>query len=282
MSTRGRILIVDDDAPFVKSTAGLLSSHGYEVIAAPDGVAGLAKIQHDHPDLTVLNVAIALATPGFETGRKTPAAPALRRMPVLLVRGARMGAAPARLEPDKTWLPVHRVIEKPVDPGAFTAAIAELLRTRDGFDLKAGSAKTVREILAGKTASLHTIAPDATVFEAIQMMDKHCVGALLVTRGAKLVGIISERDYARKIILEGRTSKSTLVRDIMTAKVIYVTPDQTMEECMALMTHKRIRHLPVLEDAKLLGVISIGDLVRATIAEKNFLIEQLGKYISGS
>lgn len=283
MSTRGRILIVDDDAAFVKSTVDLLSAQGYETLVATDGVSGLAKVRVDRPDLTILDVGIATATAGFEAKLKTPALAELRRTAVLLVRGkGKPSAAEARLEPDKTWLPVNRVLQKPVEPAGFVAAVAELLRTRARFDLKAGSGKTVQDILSEKAAVLHGISPDATVFEAIQMMDKCCVGALMVMQGTELVGIISERDYARKVILEGRSSKSAKVREIMTSKVIYVTPGQTLEECMALMTHKRIRHLPVLKDGKLVGIVSIGDLVRATIAEKNFLIEQLGKYIAGT
>jgi CBS domain-containing protein/CheY-like chemotaxis protein len=282
MSTRGKILIVDDDADFVKSTGDLLAAHGYEVVAAPDGAAGLAKARQERPDLMVLDVMMATQTEGFEVARKIPEAAELRKMPVLLVTGIRNAMKLGyRLEPDETWLPVNRIMEKPIEPGAFIAAIGELLRKRDRLDMKAGGGKTVREILASKEPVLHTVTPDATVFEAIQQMDKHCVGALLVVRGAELAGIISERDYARKVILEGRSSKSTLVREIMSAKVVYVTPAQSMEECMALMTHKRIRHLPVLDNGKLVGMVSIGDLVRATIAEKNFLIEQMGKYITG-
>jgi len=283
MSARGKILIVDDDADFVKSTSDLLSAHGYDVISAPDGAAGLELARRERPDLMVLDVMMATQTEGFEIARKIPEAAELRKMPVLLVTGIRNAMKLGyRLEPDETWLPVNRILEKPIEPGAFIAAIGELLRKRDRLDLKIGGTRTVREILAAKEPTLFTISPDATVFEAVQQMSNRCVGALLVVRGGELVGILSERDYARKVILEGRSSKSTLVREIMTPKVVYVTPDQTMEACMALMTHKRIRHLPVLDGGKLVGLISIGDLVRATIAEKNFIIEQLEKYIAGS
>jgi len=107
------------------------------------------------------------------------------------------------------------------------------------------------------------------------------IGALLVMEGEKLVGVFSERDYARKVILHGKTSKETLVREIMTARVIYVRIDQTIEECMALMTEKRVRHLPVFDGQIVVGVISIGDVVKAIIAEQEFVIEQLGNYIMG-
>jgi len=141
--------------------------------------------------------------------------------------------------------------------------------------------KTIREILKEKNSTIWCIKPTDSVFAAIQIMDEHQIGALLVQEGDKLVGIISERDYARKVILKGKSSKNTQVQEIMTRQVIYVSPSQTMEECMALMTEKRIRHLPVLEEGKLMGIISIGDAVKAAITEKEFLIDQLTKYISG-
>ena len=147
--------------------------------------------------------------------------------------------------------------------------------------LDSGASQTVKELLAAKKPGVQTIRPDATVFEALQMMDQFRVGALPVVKDGQLVGICSERDYARKVALEGRTSKSTPVEDIMTRNVIYVGLNQTADECMALMTYKRIRHLPVLDGGKLVGIISIGDVVRASIAQKDFLIEQLEKFISG-
>jgi IMP dehydrogenase len=122
---------------------------------------------------------------------------------------------------------------------------------------------------------------EATVFDALQLMAEKEVGALVVVDGPKPVGIISERDYARKIILLGRTSPTTLVREIMTSHIVYTHPDQPIEECMAIITDKRIRHLPVMEEGKLVGIISIGDLVKTIIAEQKFTIEQLERYITG-
>jgi CBS domain-containing protein len=122
---------------------------------------------------------------------------------------------------------------------------------------------------------------EATVFDALQLMAEKEVGALVVVDGPKPVGIISERDYARKVILLGRTSPTTLVREIMTSHIVYTHPDQPIEECMAIITDKRIRHLPVMEEGKLIGIISIGDLVKTIIAEQKFTIEQLERYISG-
>ena len=138
----------------------------------------------------------------------------------------------------------------------------------------------VKELLAAKMREPLTLGPDETVFDAIKMMAEQNVGALFVLEGEELIGVISERDYARRVILKGRASKQTPVRDIMTAKVVYVDPGQTLEECMALMTARRIRHLPVVAGGELVGVVSIGDVVKAVIAEKEFEIEQLTKYIS--
>ncbi len=141
--------------------------------------------------------------------------------------------------------------------------------------------KTVRSLLQAKGHAVWSITPDASVYEALNLMADKNVGALLVLEGGELAGIISERDYARKVALRGRTSHDTSVRDIMTADVISVRPDQTVEECMALMTDKRIRHLPVVADGKLIGVISIGDVVKSIITEQGFMIEQLTSYIVG-
>lgn len=142
--------------------------------------------------------------------------------------------------------------------------------------------KTLRQILAGKSGQLVTVSPDDQVFHALQLMADANVGALLVLDGEQLVDIFSERDYARKVILFGKASKDTLVREIMSDKVLYVTPDRTVDECMAIMTEKHFRHLPVLDDkGKVLGVISIGDVVKETICAQQFIIQQMEKYITG-
>ena len=140
----------------------------------------------------------------------------------------------------------------------------------------------VAEILKAKPEGLvHSIAPTATVLQALQSVADLRVGALLVMQDNAIVGILTERDYARKIALMGRTSVSTLVSDVMTQDVMYVQPTQTSEECMALMTENRLRHLPVVEDGAVLGMISIGDLVKDIISEQKFIIEQMKHYISG-
>lgn len=141
--------------------------------------------------------------------------------------------------------------------------------------------KTLKQLLAGRNRPLAIVAPSDTVYHALTVMAQHEVGALLVLDGEQLVGIFSERDYARKIILQGKTSKETLVREIMSDRVAYVTPGSTLDECMALMTEKRFRHLPVLDDAGgVVGMISIGDLVKETISDQKFLIAQLEHYIA--
>ena len=142
--------------------------------------------------------------------------------------------------------------------------------------------KTLRQILADKSGPLMSVSPDDPVFYALQVMSDANVGALLVLDGEQLVGIFSERDYARKVILFGKASKDTPVRAIMTDKVLYVTPDRTVDECMAIMTDKHIRPLPVLDDeGKVLGIVSIGDVVKETICEQQFIIQQMAKYITG-
>ena len=141
--------------------------------------------------------------------------------------------------------------------------------------------KTVREILRVKGHEVCSVGPDATVYEAVQLMANKEIGALVVMEGAQVVGLISERDYARKVILQGRASSTTRVKEIMITAVVYTHLEQPIEECMALMTEKRTRHLPVIEDGKLVGIISIGDLVKAIIADQKFIIEQLERYISG-
>jgi CBS domain-containing protein len=129
--------------------------------------------------------------------------------------------------------------------------------------------------------TVYTIAPTATVFDAVKLMAEKSIGALVVMEGEHVVGMITERDYARKIVLMARSSKETRVHDIMTSAVMYVSPDQTSQECMALMTENRLRHLPVMDNGKLIGLVSIGDLVKHIISEQKFIIEQLEHYITG-
>jgi CBS domain-containing protein len=140
---------------------------------------------------------------------------------------------------------------------------------------------TIRQILAEKGEEIWSVQPDETVLEGIRQMAKRGVGALPVMRDGELLGMFSERDYARKIILEGRSSRDTTVADIMTAKVITISPRAMAEEGLALMTNKRIRHLPVVEDKTVIGLVSIGDLVNAVIGDQQQLIEQLERYVSG-
>ena len=140
---------------------------------------------------------------------------------------------------------------------------------------------TVRQILQSKGGSIWSVAPHTTVFEALVLMAEKDVGALVVVEGGKLVGIISERDYARKVVLKGRSSKDTEVAELMTSGVFYVHPNQTIEECMALMTNKHIRHLPVLEGEDLVGIITIGDAVKAVMADQEVMINSLENYIRG-
>ena len=139
--------------------------------------------------------------------------------------------------------------------------------------------KTVSQLLQGKSRDLCTIRPDAHVIDALKLMAEKNIGALPVVEDGELVGIVSERDYARKVILKGKSSHDTPVREIMTEGVICVKPASTVEECMALMTDRHIRHLPVMDDGKLLGILSIGDLVKETIAEQQQVIKQLESYI---
>ena len=142
--------------------------------------------------------------------------------------------------------------------------------------------KTVAHILKSKSdQNVYTITPTASVLDALKLMAEKNVGALLVMDGEQIAGIITERDYARKIILKGRSSKDTPVRDIITSSVMCLRPEQTSEECMMLMTENRLRHLPILDNGKLVGLISIGDLVKDIISEQQFIIEQLEHYIAG-
>lgn len=139
---------------------------------------------------------------------------------------------------------------------------------------------TIEKLLGSKKTEVWTVSPDNSVFDAIKKMNEKSVGALPVVENEKLVGIISERDYARKVILENRSSKGTLVKEIMTNRVFHVLPDNKVEECMALMTEHHIRHLPVLTDGRLSGMISVGDVVKYIISDQKLKIEQLEKDIS--
>lgn len=142
--------------------------------------------------------------------------------------------------------------------------------------------QTIRQLLDEKGHQVWSVNAGATVYDALRLMAEKGIGALLVMRGGHVVGVLSERDYARKVILEGRNSRDTLVADIMSTSVLHVLPGQTVAEAMAVMTAHRVRHLPVLEQGRLLGIISIGDLVKAIIAEQEFVIGQLENYIAGA
>jgi CBS domain-containing protein len=140
---------------------------------------------------------------------------------------------------------------------------------------------TVRNILIQKGNAVYSIDPDSSVYDALELLEDRNLGCLVVVDNERLVGIFTERDYARKVVLKGKSSKETLVRDIMTDHPIVVTPNASIEQCMQMMTEKFIRHLPVLEGDHLVGLISIGDLVRSTIEEKDYIIDTLSHYISG-
>jgi len=141
--------------------------------------------------------------------------------------------------------------------------------------------ETVRSVLNVKGVEVWSVPPDSTVYDALSLMAEKDVGALVVVSEGRIAGMFSERDYARKVILHGKTSRETLVREVMTSPVMTVTPDQTVNECMQIMTRHRIRHLPVVEAEKLVGVISIGDLVNSIISAQAETIQQLSSYIAG-
>jgi len=140
--------------------------------------------------------------------------------------------------------------------------------------------RTVRQLLNDKPAAIYSVSADTPVIEAIRLMARERIGAVLVMEGARLLGIVSERDYARKVVLEGRSSRDTPARTIMTAEVVTVTPEQNVAACMEIVTTRRIRHLPVVEDGAVIGMVSIGDLVAAVIAEQRAQLEQLQRYIT--
>lgn len=141
--------------------------------------------------------------------------------------------------------------------------------------------KTLKDVLKVKGSTVWSIGPDETVYAALEMMNQKNLGALAVLENDRLVGLISERDYARKVALAGRASRETPVHEVMTRRVMSGRPEETVEQCMALMTDKHFRHLPVMEDGELLGMVSIGDMVKAIIEDQQFLIQQLEHYISG-
>ena len=142
--------------------------------------------------------------------------------------------------------------------------------------------KTISDVLKSKGDAVVSISPEETVYRALELMAEKNIGALLVMKDKQLVGMLSERDYARKVILEGRSSLKTAVENIMSTKILYLTPNMSVDEGLAVMSDKRCRHLPVIQDKALVGMVSIGDLVNAQVADKNFLISQLEHYILGS
>ena len=141
---------------------------------------------------------------------------------------------------------------------------------------------TVRDMLRTKGFDIWSVPPDATVYDALKLMADKNIGAVLVREADRVVGILSERDYTRKVTLQGKTAAETRAREIMTERVMCVRPEDTAEQCMALMTEKRVRHLPVVEDDQLIGLISIGDVVKATIDQQEFIIKQLEQYVRGT
>jgi CBS domain-containing protein len=140
---------------------------------------------------------------------------------------------------------------------------------------------TVRQLLASKGHDAWSVSPDTTVFDALKVLADKDIGAVVVLTGGELCGVLSERDYARKVVLEGKASMTTPVSEIMTSPVLVVTPDQTIDKCMALMTDKHLRHLPVVENDQVVGMVSIGDVVKTVIADQEFMLDQLETYITG-
>lgn len=140
---------------------------------------------------------------------------------------------------------------------------------------------TVNDLLRSKPSDIWSVAPDDSVYDTLRLMADKNIGAVLVLDDGRLIGLLSERDYARKLILENRSSRDTPVSAVMTRHVAYVAPDKEIEDCMALMTERHFRHLPVMDEGKLIGLVSIGDLVKTVIADKKFMIEQLEQYIMG-
>ncbi len=140
---------------------------------------------------------------------------------------------------------------------------------------------TVKDMLRDKTSGILTISPQETVYKGLEVMAEKNLGALVVVKGEKVVGMFSERDYARNVILKEKSSKKMLIKDLMNTKVCYVRPEQTLDECLVLFTEKRVRHLPVLDGEKLIGIVSIGDAVKQYVMDKEFTIKQLENYISG-
>jgi len=140
--------------------------------------------------------------------------------------------------------------------------------------------RPIKQVLDGKSRDIISVAPHASVLDALRILADKDVGALLVMEGDRMVGIFSERDYARRVVLQGKTSRDTLVRDVMTGRIVCLEPSQTVEEAMAMMTEVHCRHLPVVENGRVIGVVSIGDLVKEIISEQQFLIQQLETYIT--
>lgn len=140
---------------------------------------------------------------------------------------------------------------------------------------------TVKQLLDKKGNEIHAVSPDATVFDAIKLMSERGVGALLVMQDNLLTGVISERDYTRKVILKGRSSSSTTVQEIMTSNIITLTPDSSVDQCMVLMNENQIRHLPIVDDGRVIGVVTIMDVIKNILSEKEFIIEQMELYIAG-